>query len=380
VIDRRTPAPVLVALVLVALVLAGCAAGPGGAAGSAKPTRSSMLVFKLTDGGCVPSSVSVPAGPTTFSVHNDDARTVTELEVLRDGRIIGEAEDVVPGIVDTFSLTLDAGSYDLRCAGGTTHEVGTLTVTGSGPAVSPAPAGQRAVASYRTYVERQTDELVARVRAFTAAVLDGRQARARSLFAWAREPYERVEPVAEAFGDLDPRIDARDNDVPPATWGGFHRIEKALWVDRSLAGTAYVARNLRADVGKLDALVDTVRLEPAQIANGATELLDEVSTSKVTGEEDRYSHTDLSDFRANVDGSSAAFASVRPLLEERNAALAAQIAHRFAAVDRALDAYRRGGGFVSYRQLTSSDTRTLSQAIDALAEPLSQVAGTLVGP
>ena len=45
-------------------------------------------------------------------------------------------------------------------------------------------------------------------------------------------PYERVEPVAESFGDLDPRIDARANDVPKSKWTGFHPIERRLWVQK----------------------------------------------------------------------------------------------------------------------------------------------------
>ena len=63
-----------------------------------------------------------------------------------------------------------------------------------------------------------------------------------------------------------------------------------------------VADKLLADVQRLQAFVPTIKLEPAQIANGAVELMNEVASSKITGEEDRYSHTDLWDFQANVDG------------------------------------------------------------------------------
>ena len=127
-------------------------------------------------------------------------------------------------------------------------------------------------------------------------------AEAKDLFAYAREPYERIEPIAEAFGDLDPAIDAREGDVPEAKWTGFHRIEKALWVDEDLTGMAPVAKKLVADVRLLQELTRQVDLEPAQVANGASELLGEVANSKITGEEDRYSHTDLWDFEANVEG------------------------------------------------------------------------------
>lgn len=359
------------------LLLTACSSSsPSGSTGAGVAT----VAVSLTDAGCDPAALQIAAGPTTFVVTNQGADAVTEFEIVKDGTIVGEVENVAAGLERSFSLNVDAGMYETRCPGGTDAATGTLTATGAAASSTGASAStDAAVAAYRTYIETGTDQLVARTRVFTAAVLAGDQERARSTFAWAREPYEAIEPVAEAFGDLDPEIDARANDVPADAWTGFHRLEKALWVDRSLAGMAPVATKLRADVAKLHALVRTVELDPAQIANGATELLGEVSKSKITGEEDRYSHTDLWDFQSNVDGAQAAFVALRPLLAERDPALAALIAARLAAVDRALDPYRDGSGFVLYTDLNDTDTRTLSSTIDALAEPLSKVAGTVVG-
>ena len=133
-----------------------------------------------------------------------------------------------------------------------------------------------------------------------------------------------------------------------------------------------------ADVIDLQTRVRTVKLEPAQIANGAVELLGEVSKSKITGEEERYSHIDLLDFEANVAGAKTAFEAVKPLLRGSDAALADEITTRFANVEGALEDYRRGEGFVTYTDLTKADTRKLSQAIDALAEPLSRVPSRIV--
>jgi iron uptake system EfeUOB component EfeO/EfeM len=192
-------------------------------------------------------------------------------------------------------------------------------------------------------------------------------------------PYERIEPVAESFGSLDPAIDARAGDVPRAKWTGFHPIEQALWVRGTTKGEERNAAKLVTDVERLQSKAKTIKLEPAQVANGAVELLGEVSKSKITGEEERYSHLDLVDFEANVDGARAAFDSVAPILRERDAGLAAAIPKRFDAVERGLARYRRGGGFVTYTKLTKADTRALSQAIDALAEPLSQVAAKVAG-
>ena len=110
---------------------------------------------------------------------------------------------------------------------------GPLAQGSVGPAASSETAAD-AVATYRTYLETNTDLLVQRTKAFTDAVIANKLTEARDLYAPAREPYEAIEPVAESFGDLDPAIDARENDVAAgAAWTGFHRIEKALWVART---------------------------------------------------------------------------------------------------------------------------------------------------
>jgi iron uptake system component EfeO len=185
--------------------------------------------------------------------------------------------------------------------------------------------------------------------------------------------------VAESFGSLDPDIDARAGDVPASKWTGFHPIERSLWIHDTARGQSETAAHLFENVELLQRKVRTVKLEPSQIANGAVELLGEVSKSKITGEEERYSHIDLVDFEANVDGARAAFEAVAPIVEKRNPALDKQVDARFAAVDSALAHYRRGTGFVTYTALTRADKRKLSQSIDALAEPLSKVPAIVVG-
>jgi iron uptake system component EfeO len=179
---------------------------------------------------------------------------------------------------------------------------------------------------------------------------------------------------------VDPAIDARADDVPVDQLTGFHRIEYELWEKNSTDGMLPVADQLLANVTKLRDESPTLPLDALQLANGANELLGEVSTSKITGEEERYSHIDLVDFEANVEGSKAAFDAVRAALVRRDPDLATTIDQRFAAVTAALAPYRTGDTFVLYTALTSDDTRKLSQVIDALGEPLSEVAAKLGEP
>jgi iron uptake system component EfeO len=273
----------------------------------------------------------------------------------------------------TGALVLFLTLFVAACGSSDDETTGTTATNAAAKSEPASPREKAAVAQYRDYLEENTAELVAKTKPFVAAVVAGNVAKAKSLYPAARIPYERIEPVAGSFGDLDPRIDAREDGVPADEWGGFHRIEKALWVEDTTKGMAPVAKQLLADVEELEAKVKTVELDPVEIANGANELLAEVSGSKITGEEERYSHIDLVDFEANVEGSEAAFEAVKPLLDESDADLSGEIEADFKMVFNSLQPYRTENGFVSYTELTKADTRKLSIKIDTLAEKLSQV-------
>jgi len=381
----------VVALLAVPLALASCSSGgntvseQGKAAPAASETAAAAprtIEVTLTDDGCQPRNIAASAGPTTFKVRGTGTG-VTEFEVLDGSTLLGEAEHVTKDRDGTFSLTLRPGSFTTLCPGGARYDKGTLEVAAAaGAGAANGEQRKAAVDRYLAYVKGEADQLTAAAAPFAAAVKAGDVTRAKDTYAAARYHYEAIEPIAESFGDLDPAIDGREGDVPADQWGGFHRLEKALWADGNLTGMAAVADKLEADLVRLRRQIDTVELEPAQIANGAVELLNEVSTSKITGEEDRYSHTDLSDFDANLAGAKEAFEAVKPLLAGAQQSLSEQLEQRFADVKAALDAHRgtdpTGNGFALYTTLTADQTRALSTTLDTLAEPLSKVAALVL--
>ncbi|MNO26494.1 putative iron uptake system component EfeM precursor [compost metagenome] len=260
-------------------------------------------------------------------------------------------------------------------ANSTTNTAAANNSTASGAATSDF---QQAIDQYRAYVIEECDAFVTETGKFVEAVNNGDIETAKSLYAPARMHYERIEPIAEALGDLDPNIDARDGDVDAAEWRGFHRIEKALWENNTTEGQKEYADRLLSDAKLLRALVETVEIEPSLLVTGAVELLNEVSTSKVTGEEERYSRTDLYDFAANLEGAKKIYELLEPQLSQKDAVLDKQISDRFAALEQELSPFKDGDGYVSYDKLKEDDVRKLSQNLDALAEPLSQM-GKLLG-
>jgi iron uptake system component EfeO len=369
------------AIAAVAVTVAGCGSSASGGKGSKK------VAVTLVDSGCTPSQIKVSSGPVTFDVTSGGTSKVSEME-LKDasGIILGESENVVEGVPGHFSLNLKPGKYIVNCPNGASEDQGKLVA--SGEAVGPPPGASAkllgaASSGYRIYVIAQTAQLHRDTQRFVAALHAGSVARAKALFGPTRLHYESIEPVAESFGNLDPDIDARINDVANVNeWRGFHRIEQILWEKSTTDGTALYATELMADVNTLNRKVQTIQLQPAQLANGAVELMNEVANSKITGEEDRYSHTDLSDFEGNLSGSREAFDLLRPALKQTgNAQLATTIDRRFAAVQTSLDRYRRRTtlGWALYSELTQADRKTFAVEVDALDEPLSTVAAKVSG-
>lgn len=230
-------------------------------------------------------------------------------------------------------------------------------------------------AEYKAWVEGQIDQLLADTERFTTLLKEGKLEEAKALYPIARMPYERSEPIAESFGDLDPRIDNREADLEPdEIWTGFHAIEKILWTQNTTKGTEKYADQLLADIKELRAKIPTADVDGDLMVQGAVDLLNEVSTSKITGEEEIFSHTDLYDFRANIDGAKKIFEILKPKIQAKDPALVTELETHFAQVDALLDQYKIGtNDYVSYTELKSEDTKALAEAVNKLGEPLARM-------
>jgi iron uptake system component EfeO len=397
------------AVALSALVLAGCVA-------KSEVAASDGLTVNATDTACEVSSTAATSGTLAFDVTNAGT-DVTEFYLLaEDGlRIIGEAENIAPGASRTLTVVAQPGEYVTVCKPGMIGEgVGRTAFTVSGEAVAidgpDAEQKQQAVDLYAAFVKDQVSQLVPRVEDFVAAYESGADDAARTAFPQVRAYYERIEPVAEALGELDPRIDYREVDAVAEglDWTGFHRIEKDLWIPAQDAlnadgetpawqdwtpstpeERAAFGAQLIADVSELYDYVHSADFQAALdaqgvagLSNGAIALLDEVATGKISGEEDWWSGTDLWDFAANVEGSKMAFSLARDFAAtkgEEGAALVEEIDAGYAALEASLAAHGSlAEGFVLYAELTDADKREFTDLINALAEPLSQLTVTVL--
>lgn len=399
----------LAAVGVTALTIAGCVAKSDVATGDALTVTSS-------DDTCTVSAETATSGTLAFDVQNTGSQ-VSEFYLLADDglRIVAEVENIAPGASRSLTVVAQPGEYFTLCKPGMVGDgVGrtAFAVTGEAVAIEgpDAELKQQAVNLYAAFVKDQVEQLVPAVDSFVTAYESGDDETARTQFPRVRAYYERIEPVAEALGDLDPRIDYREVDAVAEglDWTGFHRIEKDLWVPAPDAlnadgetpawqdwapstapERAAFGDQLIADVGELDEYVHSDDFQAALdeqgvagISNGAIALLDEVATGKITGEEDWWSGTDLWDFAANVEGSKMAFSLARDFAAtkgDEGEALVAAIDAGYADLEAELAKHGSlAEGFVFYATLTEADKRALTDLINALAEPLSQLTATVL--
>ncbi|GAA1085952.1 iron uptake system protein EfeO [Kitasatospora arboriphila] len=373
---RRSTAATLLTIAVAGAALAGC---------SKKDDAASADAVKVTasDSACEVAKTSFPAGAVELSVQNKGSKS-TEVYVYAAGdKIVTERENIGPGTTVSIHAEIKAGEYEIACKPGMTGDGirQKITVTGgAAPAAKADPRLAAAVEAYRKYAQEQADATIPVVTQFAEAVKAGDTEKAKSLFAASRVGWERTEPIAESFGDIDPKTDTREDGLEAGQqWTGWHKIEKSLWADGKITDDdKKLADQLVTDLKDWQSRIAKAEITPTSMANGAKELLDEVSKNKITGEEDRYSHTDLSDFAANVDGAEKAYELLKPVASEKDAALAKTLDTEFAAIKVLLGKYKQGEAYTSYDKITEPERKAFSDAVNSLGEPLSKLAAAVV--
>jgi iron uptake system component EfeO len=378
--DRsRLPRVALASFLVIAL--AACQGAP------ASEGDGATIDVSVSAAGCAPTTVTAAAGQVLFVVTNAGTDPA-EFEVIgSDQRVIDEAENIFPGFVVNLKSRLDGGTYELVC-GTLSAPRGTLTVSGgAAPTRPPSTLVEQAtidaaVAEYKTYVLGESDALITVIDTFTTAVDEGDLEAAKAAYGPSRVPWERIEPIAELFADLDPKIDAREDDyqagVDDPEFTGYHKIEYLLYTLGTTDGTAELTAGLRANVAELRTKLETLVIDPRVMTQGAGVLIDEVAQSKMTGEEDRYSRLDLWSIDPNLEGSARIVDILRPTLETVDTDYLKELDDAYAAVTSIIDKYGdQAAGFKTFDQVSDADRKAMQAGLAKLSELLSELSGRL---
>jgi iron uptake system component EfeO len=381
---RRLLLLVPVLLATAALVSAcGSSSSTGKAAGGSGGAANSTVNIALTPAGCVPKPAKVPSGQVTVNVTNKDAGAVSEAELRTSdlSHILGEQENLTPGLSGGFSLDIQPGRYVINCPGASQMHW-SFTVTGKATAArwNKNPALVNAVSQYSKYVDQNVAKLVSTSQTMCTAIAAGSLTSAELAYPKSRVYYERIEPVAEIWGALDTEIDGRwDNPVTVASqFMGFHKIEQLMWDNNTLAGTTQLCAGLVHHEQQLLSLVRAATYNPLEMASGAADLITEAGTAKVTGEEERYSNTDLVVLQANVVGAQEVVNLLRPYLKAHDAKLLRQIDTTDTAAEQQVTTFQAtpgydGTGYVEYSTVLNGGREKLSKVLGAYEKSLDKL-------
>jgi iron uptake system component EfeO len=372
------------ALVLAAAAFTAVALFPSGADGKSKASTGTVINVSLSS--CGQGWSDPHPGAQVFVLHNTmDLAAEVHLMDARSGAVYGEVEGLAPGTERQMYASLGDGSFRFRCVPDDAEAVMGPVVRisgarhGSSPAVVPVDQHDLIppTLDYQKWVGGQMTVLVSATDRLRSVVRGGDLAAARTAWLTAHLVYERMGAAYGTFGDADGAINGTDAGLPDGVrdpgFTGFHRLEQGLWHGASAATLRPVADRLAKDVRDLQKSWATERMDPLDMGLRAHEILENTVQFELTGRTDYGSGTNLATARANIDGTEAVLARLRPLLRSRYPHLA-ELDTSLKHLEDLLDAQRHGGQWTPLEKLTRQERERINAAAGDAVERLADIA------
>lgn len=342
------------------------------------------VFISVDDKKCNPMKITKQNGKIQFIIKNDSHRKL-EWEILKGVMVIDERENIAPGFIQKMTTNLETGEYKMTC-GLLSNPKGDLLIENKKEKENTIDTNTKKefffeMLEYKKYVVEEIEKLVSTTKIFVNHIKRGNFKEAKDLFAFTRQYYERIEPVAEIFFDLDKKIDAREEDYEKKSddpnFRGFHKIEKILFFDENKDFIIKYANFLYKDILELQSRIQNLKFLPNKVVGGASSLMEEIATYKISGEENKYSKTDLWDFSANIEGAKKIFDLFRSSITESHSKFLDKIENNFNKIKNILQKYKKNNGYETYDKLQEIDYTLLKSTISFLAEDLAIFRGIL---
>lgn len=350
-----------------------------------KPADEKLIPIEVNARTCTPMKLTLPSGFHSFEIHNRSDRPV-EWEILDGVMVVEERENIIPGMKAVLRAQLLPGNYEITC-GLLSNPRGSLTVTPSGhsQAVAQARPDNRAfiamLSEYKVFLVLQSNAMIRGAQALQAAIRDGNLQKAREAYWQARLPYKRIELTGGRFADLAEKIDPvaaylekREND---AAFTGFHRIEYGLWAQNSVNGLEPVADRLLADLTALQDRLKSRKLTPDMLLRNVSAFLDRQAEGQILSGENAYSHLDLLDFAAKLEGVHKILTLLQPLSEKPAPAETQAVMADAQSLHDAIATVSAGEATRPYTQIDENTRKMLAEKAKSLSAAVSKLAGKI---
>ena len=254
-------------------------------------------------------------------------------------------------------IALGLAVFLLGCGGGN-----------DGPSAETSRQLRESLASYETYLQKNSDKLLHWTETVALKVDEGSVPKAQSRYAASRIPYGRLDPAADLGHEL----------------AGYREIERGIFGDESTAATP-VAKQLRIDAEGLRQQIASADYRPDQILAGAGEVLDEILESGLPAKSEPNYEALLSTVAAQTEGVDAALRAVKPLLAEADPELLTRIEAQLREVYEKVGEYgifakepeqsrpqEPGIAFVIYSEFDAKTIDEIAQPIESLADLVAE--------
>lgn len=370
---------------LLALVAAGGFYWASQRAGQVSGSAEGYAV-SIMSGGCVPDSLSVPAGERRFVITNQSDRAV-EWEILDGVMVVAERENIVPGIVQTVSARLAPGDYAITC-GLLSNPHGTLHVTPTASAATVDAALELReflgpLSEYKVFLVLGGKGVVAAARQMADAIKAGDIETARRLYTPARQAYLALEPLAFRFSDLQTQIDPEatylDKREHDPAFTGFHRLEYGLFDQNTLDGLTPIVDALVDRLAELNTRLHEVQLTPGLLADAAAAMANRLAQRWTDAAVSPYAHTDLADMAAGLAGIAKLAGLLTPVVAPTAPQLAAGVDAALSDTATALNRFQTAQGYAAPETLDAAARGGIASQFTGLADALGKLSATIGG-
>lgn len=350
-----------------------------------KISDEKLITIEVGAKACEPMNLTLPSGHHSFEIHNRSDRPV-EWEILDGVMVVEERENIIPGMKTILRAQLLPGEYEITC-GLLSNPRGTLTVTPSehSETANAAKPDTRAfigmLSEYKVFLIMQSNTMLKGAEALQTAIKAGDLEAARAAYLQTRAPYKRMEVIAGRFADLQSQIDPvaaylekREED---AAFTGFHRIEYGLWGKNSTEGLESFAAQLSDNLEALKDRLKSTKLTPDVLLRNTASFLNQQAEGQILAGDNAYSHLDLDDLNAKLDGVEKTLALVQQLSEKPAAVETQNTIATLQAFREEIASLSAGVPARSYAEIDQSARQKLAAQAKALSSAITKLTAAI---
>lgn len=226
---------------------------------------------------------------------------------------------------------------------------------------------------FKEFVSSQMDDFVTDTQLLASLVKEGKLEEAQKLYPLVTMYYERMQPIASNFEELDVAVNGvitkgKENEVT-----GFQRLAYGLFTEKQTSGYEEIASNLASDVKALQEALATLDVTKNNVLVSASLMFDTMLKDRLTTSS--IANNEVYAVKAQTEAAQEIVKIFMPRVEANSAANATE---KLAILEEVIAYYEVGKeDYVNYSFFTTKQKEELSTAIKDAQTALEKMNDTL---